>query len=187
MNIWKLPTSLNISGVDYNIRTDFRDILKLVSIMSDKQRSQDDKWNACMIIMFGGLDVVPMEHQEEAVLEVLKFIDAGVKDEKNQTTRPVMDWEYDAAIIIPSINKVANTEIRALKHLHWWTFIGYYMEIGDGLFSDVVRMRQKLNKGKHLEKEEKEFYSKNKKLIDLPKKLTKEEQEFMDELTELFG
>lgn len=187
MNIWKLPTSLNISGVDYNIRTDFRDILKLLELLGNNDLTQDDKWNACMIIMFGGLDVVPIEQQSEAVEQILQFIDAGIKDEKRTSTRPVMDWNYDASIIIPSINRVAGKEIRSLEYLHWWTFIGYYMEINDGLFTDVLRIRQKMNTGKKLEKEEKEFYSKNKNMIDLPQKLTKEEQQLMDEITELFG
>jgi hypothetical protein len=77
-----------------------------------------------------------------------------------------MDWEQDAEIIIPAINQVAGREIRLDPGIHWWTFFGWYMSIGDGLFASVLRIRSKKAKGKKLEKWEEEFYQDNKKLID---------------------
>ena len=78
-----------------------------------------------------------------------------------------MDWEQDAAIIIPAVNSVAGREIRLDPGIHWWTFFGWYMSIGDGLFASVLRIRSKKAKGKKLEKWEEEFYRENRHLIDL--------------------
>lgn len=61
-------------------------------------------------------------------------------------------------------------------YIHWWTFLGYFNEIGEGLFSTVINIRQKKNKGKKFEKYEQDFYQNNKDLIDLKKKYAKEEQ-----------
>jgi len=63
-----------------------------------------------------------------------------------------------------------------LQYLHWWTFFSYYMEIGEGLFSQVVSIRSKKAQHKKLEKYEQEFYRENKKLVDIRKPLSEEEQ-----------
>ena len=49
-----------------------------------------------------------------------------------------MDWDQDAPLIVPAINKVLGGEVRAMPYLHWWTFVGAYMEIGEGVFSSVL-------------------------------------------------
>ena len=103
-----------------------------------------------------------------------------------------MDWDQDADIIIPAINRVAGTgDVRAMPYLHWWTFLGYYMEIGESLFSNIVQIRQKKAKRKKLEKWEQEFYRENKKLIDIKAKLSEEEEEIRraeeEALKELWG
>lgn len=55
------------------------------------------------------------------------------------------------------MNKAAGFETRTVKYLHWWTFLGYFNEIGEGLFSSVIGIRQKLNKGKKLENTSRSF------------------------------
>ena len=58
-------------------------------------------------------------------------------------------------------------DVRSLPYVHWWTFLGAFGEIGEGLFSQVVHIRHKLNHSKKLDKSEKEFLKKNKELIIL--------------------
>ena len=60
-----------------------------------------------------------------------------------------------------------NIEIREVPYMHWWTFIGKYMEIGESVFSTVVSIRDKKRKGEKLEKWEQDFYSHNKNRVDL--------------------
>ena len=64
----------------------------------------------------------------------------------------MMDWEQDSAVIIPAVNKVLGKEIRSMPYCHWWTFLGAYMEIGDGVYQQILQIRQKKLKGKKLEK-----------------------------------
>ena len=71
------------------------------------------------------------------------------------------------------------TEIRALEYLHWWTFIAAYNEIGDCTFSQVVNIRNKRAMGKPLDKGEREFYRKNRELVDFQKKYTSEDDELI--------
>lgn len=53
-----------------------------------------------------------------------------------------------------------------------------YQEIGDCLFAQVVRIRNKRNKGKKLDKAEQEFYRKNRDIIDIKVRYSKAEEEF---------
>lgn len=191
MNIWSFPTSLNIGGVEYEIRTDYRVVLDLLMALNDPELSDsDNKMSAYMQsrvileIMFPDCDNIPQEHIQEALDKVAEFIDMGIGDDSKKPK--TMDWEQDAPIIIPGINKVLNKEIRAEKYMHWWTFLGAYMEIGEGLFSNIIHIRQKKAKGKKLEKWEQEFYKENKSLIDFQNK-EKRSNEEKEMLRDYFG
>lgn len=70
-------------------------------------------------------------------------------------------------------------EVRDVEYMHWWTFIGYFSEIGDCLFAQIVNVRQKLATGKTLNKDEREFYRKNRKLVDLKQRYTTQESELI--------
>lgn len=48
--------------------------------------------------------------------------------------------------------------------------MGLFMEIGDGLFANVLHIRQKKAQRKKLEPWEAEFYRENKQLIDFKRK-----------------
>lgn len=65
--------------------------------------------------------------------------------------------------------------------------MSYFYEIGDGMFATVVGIRSKLNKHKKLEKNEQEFYRKNKELVDLKKRYTLEQREKMDRINAMLG
>ena len=116
---------------------------------------------------------------DEAMKQISWFISAG-QSEKQVLEQPTYNWTQDEQMIFSAVNKVAGKETRELEYLHWWTFLGYFNEVGEGTFSFIVGIRNKLNKGKKLEKHEKEFLSHNKELVLMKKPLTKEEQEQED-------
>lgn len=186
MSAWELPTSLEIGGVGYPIRTDFRAVLDVLQYLSDPEYEDDEKKLIFLIILFPSYQDIPAEHYEEAFEKASEFIDMGMpRDDKR---RPhTMEWKQDAAIIIPAVNRVMGREIRSMEYLHWWTFLGAYMEIGESLFSSVLSIRQKRSKGKKLEKHEMEFYRENKNLIDINRNAQKRSQEEKDALLELLG
>lgn len=188
---WEFPTSLNIGGIDYEIRTDYRAVLDLLTALNDEELTDADpqieaymKSRVILEIMFPQCDDIPEEYMQEALDRVVEFIDMGItEDSKKPKT---MDWEQDASILIPAINKVLNCEIRAQEYMHWWTFLGAYMEIGESLFSNIIHIRQKKAKGKKLEKWEQDFYKENKSLIDFKQKDQRSSEE-KEELRDYFG
>ena len=195
MYAWKLPTSLNVSGTDYKIRTDYRVILDILAAMNDPdilspEMTEDEihaeKVLTMLQILYIDFDRMPMPDWTEAAEKACEFIDCGLRDDGAPKPR-LMDWEQDAPIIVPAVNKVCNFDVRSVQYMHWWTFFGYYMEIGECMLSTVIFIRDKKRRGKKLEKWEQEFYRNNKRIVDLKSKKIERSAEEKEALRELFG
>lgn len=178
-----LPMTLVIDEKKHKIRTDYRIVLTIFEAFNDVELTDKDKMHVMLELLY---EEIP-SNLEEALKQATWFLDGGKEYEEFNKTKKVMDWGQDESIIFSAINKVAGCETREKEYIHWWTFLGYFSEIGEGLFSTVINIRQKKNKGKKLEKYEQEFYRNNKQLIDLKEKYTAEEQAEIDRLNELLN
>lgn len=184
MNKWTLPKSVEIDGKEYEINTDYRDILEIISILQDNKYGDTIKLNAVLEIFYS--KDIP-SNLEQAVNKMMLFMNCNEEESKDNIYRPkLIDFDQDYQEIVSGINKVAGYEIRAVKYLHWFTFISLFKEIGEGQLSFIVNIRNKLAKGKKLEKNEQEFYAQNKEKIKLKEKLSLEEQEEEDRINEIF-
>lgn len=194
--IGALPETLTVGGVEYPIRTDYRNVLDVFEAFQNPDLSDVEKWEVAIYMMFecfscyddafeaaeAGFLVEGAENGfpiDEAIKQISWFISAG-QPEKEVLEQPTYNWKQDEQMIFSAVNKVAGQETRELEYLYWWTFLGYFNEVGEGTFSFIVGIRHKLNNGKKLEKHEKEFLSHNKELVLMKKPLTKEEQEQED-------
>lgn len=179
-----LPKTLLIDDKNYPIRTDYRDVLQIFEAFQDPELKQEEKWIVAVYLLFEDFScagdvffaVEDGFNIEEAIKQLCKFISAD-SPEKEVLEKPTYSWQKDEQIIFSAVNKVAGTEVRSLDYLHWWTFLGYFNEIGEGTFSFIVGIRHKLNKGKKLEKYEREFLSHNKEMVKLERPKTREELE----------
>lgn len=185
--IGTLPEALTVDGMEYLIRTDYRNVLRIFEAFQDPEMTQEEKWIVAIYLMFADFscadDVLHAAQYgfnlEDAIKQISWFISAG-QPEKQVLEKPTYNWKQDEQIIFSAVNKVAGKETRELEYLHWWTFLGYFNEVGEGTFSFIVGIRHKLNKGKKLEKHEKEFLAQNKEIVRLDKPRTREEQEQED-------
>ena len=196
MDAWSLPTSLNVGGKEYPIRTDFRVVLDILQSMNDpdifdpgmtEDEKKEEKVLTMLQILYIDFDKMRPAEWEEAAKKACDFIDCGIGSSDNGKKPQLMDWGHDAPIILPAVNKVAGKDVRSAKYMHWWTFMGFYMEIGESTFSAIVGIRDKKAHGKKLEKWETEFYKNNKSLVDLNKKGNQRSEEEKAALRELFG
>ena len=182
--IGALPEALIIDGVDYQIRTDCRNVLQLFEVFQDPNLTPEDMWIVAAYLMFKCFtcidDVVIAArdgfNMEEAIKQIQWFISAG-SPEKKVLEKPTYSWKQDEQMIFSAVNRVAGKETRELRYLHWWTFLGYFNEIGECSFSYVVGIRHKLNQHKKLEKHEKEFVARNKELVKMRPPKTEAELE----------
>ena len=183
--IGALPKSLEVGGQDWEIRSDYRNILRIFEALGDEELTDSDKLYITLTRIYVNFDNMPKSLYEEAYYQASKFMECHdrTEDKKN---RQLFNWEKDEQMIFPAINAVAGCEVRALEYMHWWTFLGYFESVdNESLWSFVLSIRQKRSKGKKLEKHEQEFFSKNQELCAIQWKAPKEKAE--DTLADIFS
>ena len=178
--IYTLPKSLEVGGVDYEIRTDYRVILDAISALNDPDLLPIERAEACVRIIFP--DWKKIDDHSEAYEQCLWFIACGETETDVRKKPKVMDWEQDFDLINPPVNRVLGYDCRREEPTHWWTFIAAYYEIGECAFSCVTRIRQKIAKGKPLDKWEKEYYSEHFESVNLKQRISTEEQAEIDDI-----
>lgn len=176
MNGWFLPEFAEFAGREYAVNTDFRDVLEVISVMQDMDKHETVRAMVALSLFYEDFETMPESEHQAAADWMVRFIALGEEDDGTPQTK-LIDWEQDRGIIAAEVNKVAGTEIRLLEHLHWWTFVSYFRSIGEGQLSYIVGIRDKLRRGKSLEKHEREFYNKNRSAVDFKQKLSVTEQE----------
>ena len=178
--MYDLPISVEVCGVEYAIRSDYRAALDICAALSDIELNDQDKAFTALDIFYPCFSDMPEEHYDEAIKACFDFISCGDAHQDRKAPR-LVDWEQDFKHIVSPINRVVGEEVRALEYMHWWSFISAYMEIGDCLFAQIVRIREKKAKGKPLDKSEKDFYRRNRHLVDFKTNYTQEENEVLNQ------
>ena len=178
--IYELPTSVRIGDAEYQIRSDYRAVLDICTALSDHELDDRSKAFAALTIFYPDFEDMPQEHCEEALKRCFRFINCGSEEDQTRKAPKLMDWEQDFQYIVAPVSRVLGKEIRAAEYLHWWTFIGAYYEIGDCLFSQIVRIRDMKARGKKLDKADQEFYRHNRHLIDLKTVYTEQEESVLN-------
>jgi len=175
MNFWGLPVSAEIGGREYPVNSDFRDVLEIIAILQDLEKHEHLRVLLALNLFYEEFDEMPPEDYQAAFDWLIRFISLD-EPEDDRPHAKLIDWEQDRSIIAAEINKVAGVEVRDLRYLHWWTFIGYFYGIGEGQLSFIVSIREKLRKGKKLEKHEQEFYRNNRARVDFKQKFTQADE-----------
>lgn len=183
MEMWRLPTSAVIGGKEYPINADFRDVLEIFRYLDDPDRPEYIRWQIALGLFYEG--EIPNTLRQEAMEYLVDFLACG--EQANKPGSKLLDWDQDCQTIVAEVNRVAGTEIRSVPFLHWWTFMAYFNAIGEGQLSTLVSIRDKLQRGKKLEKWEQEFYRKNKTRVDLKKHYSAEEIAEQERLNLLLG
>lgn len=185
---YELPTSVILNDTVHPIRKDgdFRMVLDCFRILQDEELDETERILACLVVFYDDLDGIESVYQlgdiEEAVKQMFSFFNCNQEDTGIKAEGKVIDWDKDALMIISAINKVAGKEIRAEKYLHWWTFMSYYMGIGESALATVINIRRKLITNKKLEKYEQEYVRDNPNLFRRRENYTKEEREFIESI-----
>jgi len=165
--MFELPTSITIGEHEYPIRNkgDFRMVLDCFACLQDVELDEQERVIASLCIFYSDITSIDgigevFSSEDElltAVNKMYNFFNCGQKSVGAKQSHKLIDWEQDSQMIISAINKVAQKEVRAEEYVHWWTFMGYYLAVGECPLSTVVNIRDKIVKGKKLEKWEQTF------------------------------
>lgn len=189
--MWDLPKEIygiakdkNNDDVPLRIRNecDYRVVLDVIGALNDEELEKEERLKCALFIFYENIEeCIDYETASKEMLIIVNNGNEDTEEEQQNDKPPIMDWHHDFNKIAPPITRVLGYSVRDSKnYTHWYDFVGAYMEIGECSFSNIVSIRSKKQKGKKLDKWEEEFYREHKKEIDLPRKLTKEEMEWLD-------
>lgn len=165
--MYDLPTSINIQNKEFKIRAngDYRMVLDCFEVLNDSDMTMRERTLTSIMIFFEGIneikDIEKLGDLDQVIKQMNIFFNCGQENIGKSSSYKLIDWNKDSLLIMSAINNVANKEVRAEKYVHWWTFMGYYLAIGDCALSNIVGIRNKIARGKKLEKYEKEFKLEN--------------------------
>lgn len=98
---WGLPTSVEIGGESYEIRTDFRVILDIFVMLSDPDLSGTDRAEGILQMFYVSPEDIPPQHLQEAVDRFTWFQNGGQEPDKKKSPK-LVDWEQDYPLILPA-------------------------------------------------------------------------------------
>jgi len=161
--MYKLPTEVVVDSNLYHIRNDgdYRVVLDCFSALNDLE--VEDATERILIALYIFYDVDEVEDilrcadVAKLVSEMYNFFSGGTPEVESHNNYKTIDWESDSPLIFSAVNNVAGKEVRAEEYIHWWTFLGYYMAIGESTLATVVSIREKILKGKELDKWERQY------------------------------
>ena len=166
--MYDLPISISVNDKDYAItnKGDFRMVLDCFSALEDVELSEDYRILASLLIFyedFNDYDDIPEDEDTlvKLITEMMYFFSCGQDDYGDAPSPKLIDWEKDSQMVMSAVNNVAGKEIRLEQYVHWWTFVGYYMAIGESVLATVVSIRNKILNSTELEKWEKKFKTEN--------------------------
>lgn len=170
--MYELPKYVIIDGKKTAIRSDYRDILEIIKVLQNEELQEsvmgDERVICALYIFYPALNDI--KNGKGAWEELVNFIDKGNKPTGVRKQAPLYDFIQDESMIVPAIGQVLGCRIRELEYLHWWDFVDAFMQVGDGMFANVVGVRNRKQKGK-MTKEDKELYKNNRELVDLKVKM----------------
>lgn len=163
---YAVPASIVVKGKEYPITNegDYRMVLDCFSALDDIELEKEYRLISALIIFYEDFNSIgdvtnrPMDEIEALVNEMFTFFNCGQEGSSGvNVDYKLIDWQKDSQIISSAINKVAGKETRAEEYIHWWTYMGYYMAVGESPLATIVSIRHKIVKNKKLEKYEMEF------------------------------
>lgn len=175
---YTLPTALEVGGRLYGIDIDYRAALDAIEAMNDPDLSDGEKAMAALYMLYDDPEAASGAGLSEALERCVWYLNGGGEGEGRKGPR-LMDWQQDFGLIAAPVSRVVGRDIRQPEPLHWWTFLSAYQEIGDCLFAQVVAIRDKLARGKKLDRSEREWYNRNRSLVTLRQRFSQRDNDVL--------
>lgn len=184
-----LPTQVEIGGQEYELNTDYRVGLQIMTAFEDPELTAAEKQRVMLELLY---PVTPPDRAKAAELAV-KFLNcgeepAGENAGDGDNGNRYYSFTQDARYIMSAIEQTYHIDLAQTSYLHWWKFSYMFLDLNeDCFFCKLIYLRKQKAKGK-LTKEEKEWYYSIRHIIDLPEVYTAEEQSAIDDfMTRLRG
>lgn len=195
MDILSLPSFIELGGKKYKIDADFRNCISIMQMFEDTEIYENEKPIIMVKLLF--FEEIPNKVFYEAIEKSMMFLDIQTsKEQLEENNNFTVDnigrlysWSQDIKYIIPAVDRVLGFSSRRQQFLHWWEFIGSFMEIGECTFTTLIHQRKLKKTGKQT-KDDKEWWNNNRNIAELKidkKQLNIDEQHALEKFNKLLN
>lgn len=181
-----LPTSITVGGVEYPIKTDFRDWIEFEKQLTAYSDSDVEKANQIISAVMYVMDVIP-EDIQSALNEILNFYSCSddwknVKKPTSNGKTPIFDYYFDSPYIYAAFVEKYNIDLTETD-MHWWKFRALMKSLTECKLSEIISYRSMKIDNK-LPRSQKEFYTEMKRIYAIPldKELLDRDKELIEAL-----
>ncbi len=155
-----LPNTINISGADYPINTDFRTVILFLEMWEDEELPPEYKI-AIMADMFG-ID------NPDGISQVWKWINENEEQKNSDSTVKVIDFTIDEKLIYSAFMLDYGIDLYDIDYLHWYKFKALLQGLSDRTMMREVMKIRATDTSKIKDTEQRENMRKLQRLYELP-------------------
>lgn len=170
-----LPTQIEIGGLFFNIKTDFRIWLEFGERIKNKDCTLDD-------FTFVFKDDIPQEHFAKKLMDF--YINKNsTPNYNNSSSENVLDYIQDGEYIVGSFMRVYGIDLTSIEYMHWHLFKALFVSLpDDAKINQIMSMRAYKKSNKDYDQVAKE----NKQAWKLPSIADDELDEILKQIDEEF-
>lgn len=163
----KVPESLNISGTEYEINTDFRVWIKFEMLLSDNAETTISDIKK---LIFNS-EMPPSVLDEETTEQILWFYRCGKPEQKGTSSnaKEIFSYDYDDRYIFAAFMEQYCIDLDN-QDLHWWKFQALMLSLSDNTEFVKIMGYRAIEINSKMTAAQKAFYQKMKKHYKLPLK-----------------
>lgn len=146
----KPPESVTIDHTEYPLETDFRNALRIIMAFEDNELTAQEK----QIVLLQGLYDVHVPNDLRAGTQyALWFLNGGEENEDDTNGLRLYSFSKDQKFIYAAFRQTHGIDLQT-AHLHWWTFLALFMDLGqDTTFCQLTALRKRIATGKATKEE----------------------------------
>lgn len=180
-----LPEYIEIDGQPYQINTDYKNCLRIITAFEDNDLTPQEK----QIVLLSNLYNEIPRNVNEAMRQAVIFLNGG-EENTDEETPPYRLYSFakDSRFIYAAFRQTHGIDLTETD-LHWWQFLSLFLDLGsETTFSQLISLRKRLKTGKAT-KEERQAAREMGSIIEVPEIDTRtlDEKEQEAEFMRLIG
>lgn len=165
-----LPNKVEVDGIEYEIRSDFRTSMLFELLMQDNEVADKDKIICALELYY---PICP-KNIDEAMDKILWFYRCG-KDVtlnkgngKGKSVTQIYSFEHDDGYIYAAFLDQYGIDLQDIQYLHWWKFKAMFKALKED--NEIVKIMgyRSMDLSRIKDKDQKEYYKKMKELYKIP-------------------
>ena len=173
----ELPSTIEVNGSFFKIKTNFRDWLKFGELIKDDHLMQD------YLYLFPGSIPNP---NDDIITELLKFYNNpnSTPHDRGGTKDVIVDFMQDGEYIYSAFLQAYGIDLFDIDYLHWHKFQALFRSLPEECLMSQIMGYRSFNKY-NAKKSQEKIYQEQKEIWRLPFEV-KQNEETVHELEELF-